>query len=275
MAEDLSNMKAKKTSKADSFNKLINSVGSAVSDSSKPKKNSSSKNSSSKSTTKKSTTQKKTSSSSTSKSASQKKSTTQSTSTDTQPVKRGRGRPRKYPRPEEQNVAEKIINTTVSKSAKKVDKAVKKSFKKQGLSLILLFTFLFVGICGGFVISRYVVFNVLYPNDTYEMVAFTQGEKKSYDVYIKQDTIDSDEEFTYSTYNELGIKCIAFGKDYSADYTVQYYYRNDLSNEEVPVNKIDTSKEGIYYAVYSVKPTKYKYVKLIRNIIVLRGEDNE
>ena len=69
MAEDLSNMKAKKTSKADSFNKLINSVGSAVSDSSKPKKNSSSKNSSSKSTTKKSTTQKKTSSSSTSKSA--------------------------------------------------------------------------------------------------------------------------------------------------------------------------------------------------------------
>ena len=269
MAEDLSKMKATKTSKKDNLNKLLDSVGSAISDNSNQKR----KQSSSKSSSSKSSSNKNSSKSSSSKSNTQNKANNQSNTSETT-VKRKRGRPRKYPLPEEQNIAEKVIDTTISKSANKVDKAVKKSFKKQGLSLILFFAFLFIGICGGFVMSRYVIFNVLYPNDTYEMVAYTSGDKTSYDIYIKQD-ISSDDEFTYSTYNELGVKCIAFGKDYSKDYTVKYYYRNDLTQKEIEVEKIDTTKEGVYYAVYSVKPTKYKYVKLIRNIIVLRGENDE
>ena len=129
----------------------------------------------------------------------------------------------------------------------------------------------------GYVITRFLIFPLAFPNDVYAMVEFKDGEKTSADIYLKQGEIEN-EEFTYSSYTELGVKCIAFGKDYSDSYTVTYYYRNDLTQDEEKLNgieDIDPSKEGIYYAVYSVPVLKYKTVTLIRNIIVLRGEDDE
>ena len=48
----------------------------------------------------------------------------------------------------------------------------------------------------------------------------------------------------------------------------------DETQDEVKVDKVDETKEGIYYAVYTSPAKKYSTVKLIRNIFVLKGEDN-
>ena len=116
---------------------------------------------------------------------------------------------------------------------------------------------LIIGGVGGFFAHKYA-----FAGDVYQMVAYENG---STDVYI-----GSDEDL--QTYTELGVKCIAFGKDVSSECTVKYYYRADLTQDQVEVSEVDETKPGIYYAVYSNTSKKYKSVTLIRNIIVL-GEE--
>ena len=77
----------------------------------------------------------------------------------------------------------------------------------------------------------------------------------------------------YQTYTELGAKCVAFGKDYSSEVKITYYYRTDLTEKEVKVDSINPSKAGIYYVVYEADVSKYKTITLIRNVIVL-GEES-
>lgn len=149
-------------------------------------------------------------------------------------------------------------NISASVSKKDINKS-KRAVKKLGVSWIVIVIVLAVGLLGGYFGTRLIT-----KNDTYEMVTYANG---SADVYI-----GGDEDIT--KYTELGVKCIAFGKDVSKNYKVKYYYRNDLTEEEVEVEGVDTSKEGIYYAVYTSPSKKYSSVKLIRNIIVLKGEDN-
>jgi len=140
---------------------------------------------------------------------------------------------------------------------KKAKREIKKAFSKLGLAWIIVGACLLIGLLGGFFGTK-----IICKNDVYQMVAYESG---LYDITIGQNE-------DIKTYTELGVKCIAFGKEYTKDYTVEYYWRDDLTKDEVKVDSVDPKKEGIYYAVYSVPTFKYKTVKLIRNIIVIGGD---
>lgn len=149
----------------------------------------------------------------------------------------------------------------ISISRKDRNKA-KRTLKKVNANWFIVLIVLIIGVVGG-----YFAHNYLFKNDIYEMVS-ANGQT---DIVLGGTETNSIE-----TYTELGVKCIAFGKDYSKDCTVKYYYRSDLTQEEreVSIEDINTSNAGIFYAVYECPAQKYASVKLIRNIIVLGGEDN-
>lgn len=130
---------------------------------------------------------------------------------------------------------------------------VKSSMKKSSVSWFAVLLVLIIGFAGGFFANK-----LIYKNDTYAMNG--------------NDTIYIGSTETSQTYTELGVKCIAFGKDYSSDCTVTYYYRADLTEDKVKVSAVDETTAGIYYAVYTTPASKYSSVTLIRNIIVL-GEE--
>ena len=157
-----------------------------------------------------------------------------------------------------------IAAVTSTKKSKNKTKKIQneqpqKKKSKSALTLFLIIFFLAIGILGGFFTTKYVC-----RNDVYEMVAYSNGECDL--------TIGETEPIT--SYSELGVKCVAFGKDCSGDYKVTYYFRNKLTEDEVEVSYVGEKGEGIYYAVYTAPSKKYSTVKLIRNIIVLRGEDD-
>ena len=135
---------------------------------------------------------------------------------------------------------------------------IKKAFKKSALMWIIVGFVLVFSAIGSFFACKYI-----FASDTYEMITYANGEV---DVYI-----GANEEV--SVYEELGVKCISFGKDFSDRFIVKYYYRNDLTEKEVEVSEVDESVPGIYYAVYETPAKKFKSVKLIRNIIVTGVED--
>ena len=152
----------------------------------------------------------------------------------------------------------KSSNKTTRVVKKSTEKKVKKAFSMMGLGWIIVALCLVVGLVGGFFTTKYIC-----RFDTYEMVAFDNGEN---DIVIGANE-------DVKIYNDPGVKCIAFGKDCSSKVTVEYFYRNDLTKDEVKVDKVDPETEGIYYAVYTAPSIKYKKtVKLIRNIIVTKGE---
>ena len=147
------------------------------------------------------------------------------------------------------------ISRDTKRSAAKFTKKVKANWFVVILTLI-------IGCAAGYFAN-----NFAFKNDIYEMVSIN-GEV---DVVL-----GGTEDNALSTYVEYGVNCIAFGKDYSKDCTVKYYYRSDLTQEEreVSIEDISLSNPGIFYAVYECPSPKYSTIKLIRNIIVLGGEDN-
>ena len=146
------------------------------------------------------------------------------------------------------------IDFSVSKSTQR---KVQRSMKKSAATWICAILFLIIGAVGGFFAHK-----LAFANDVYQMVTYANGET---DIYIGADE-------QHQTYTELGVKCVAFGKDYSKDCTVKYYFRDDLTKEQVEVENVDETVAGIYYAVYTTPASKYKTVTLIRNIIVLSEE---
>ena len=136
---------------------------------------------------------------------------------------------------------------------------IKGAMKKSSVSWIVLIIVVAIGFAGGFFAHKYA-----FANDIYQMNANTNGE---IDIYIGADE-------DYQTYTEKGVTCVAFGKDYSKDCTVKYYYRADQTADAVEVDKVDETVAGIYYAVYTTPAKKYASVELIRNIIVVGEEDN-
>lgn len=142
-----------------------------------------------------------------------------------------------------------------------VSRSSKRKMKKQAkkLNWLIVLPMILIGLAIGFFGLKFA-----FRNDGFSMV-----EAKTVDeiMYIGGDS-------DYEKYTELGVKCVSFGKDYSGEVSVTYYYRNDLSSEAKQVEKVDENVAGMYYAVYKTDAPRYKKVTLIRNIVVLGVEDN-
>lgn len=141
---------------------------------------------------------------------------------------------------------------------KDLERAARKGLGKAGIIWIVVILFIILGAVGGFFGIKYA-----YKDDTFSMLPFANGQT---DIVI-----GTDEEF--QKYYELGAKCISFGKNQSEDVEITYYYRADLSEDQVKVDKVDETKPGMYYAVYTTKAARYKSVTLIRNIYVTGVEN--
>lgn len=152
--------------------------------------------------------------------------------------------------------SKRTYNSDVSMSKSEKKKA-KKYAKKVNWFIVL--PVLLIGLALGFFGVKFAL-----KNDGFALVEGVQVDEIMY--------IGGDSE--YSKYQELGVKCISFGKDYSEDVEITYYYRLDMSEDAVKVEKVDETVPGMYYAVYTTKAPRYKSVTLIRNIAVLEVEDN-
>lgn len=137
----------------------------------------------------------------------------------------------------------------------RAEKLARRGLKK--LNIILAVVFLAVGLLVGFFGLKFA-----FSKDTFKL---NEGVMTNEIMYVGPDE-------AYQEYKELGASCISFGKDYSKDVIIKYYYRADLTEEAVEVLEIDETKPGMYYAVYTTKAPRYKSVTLIRNIAVL-GEE--
>ncbi len=145
-------------------------------------------------------------------------------------------------------------DVSVSRSSKR---KIRKQAKK--LNWLIVLPVLVVGLLAGFFGMK-----IAFKNDVFSMV-----EAKTIDeiMYIGGDS-------DYEEYVELGAKCVSFGKDYSSEIKIEYFYRTDLSEKETKVDGVDEKVPGMYYAVYTTTASRYKNVTLIRNIVVLGEEDN-
>ena len=140
---------------------------------------------------------------------------------------------------------------------KDLERAARKGLSKAGIVWLVVVLILIVGAVGGFFAMKYA-----FKDDVFAMRAYDNG---SIDITIG-------EEDGISKYTELGAKCVSFGKNESDDVKITYYYRADATEEQVEVDKVDETKAGMYYAVYTTKSARYKTVKLIRNIYVVGVE---
>lgn len=120
-------------------------------------------------------------------------------------------------------------------------KKTKKTIKKVPKSIyICLFLFLSLGLIGG-----YFTVNILTKNDTFELI----GEKNI--------TLNLNQE-----YSEQGVKVISFGKN--------------LNDKVEIASDLDTSKEGEYTIIYTIKDSyKYKNIKRVRYVSVRNGSDQD
>ena len=141
--------------------------------------------------------------------------------------------------------------------SRKDSKKINRSLKKLKLNWIAVSICLVVGVAIGFLSMRFA-----FSKDTFKMKTYA-GNKIDITIGTNGD---------FESYTEMGASCIAFGKDYSNDVKITYYYRTDLTEKEVKVSSIDTTKAGMYYVVYETEVSKYKTITLIRNVIVLEEE---
>lgn len=147
------------------------------------------------------------------------------------------------------------INLNNVKLSKKDKNKIKKSLKKP--IIIFAVVFFIIGCIGG-----YFAYNFICGEDCFVMNEYFANNVDC--------TIGKNETFT--EYEEKGAKCVAFKKDISNLVKIEYFYREDMLEDEVKVDKIDVEKAGIYYVVYTINNIKYSNVKLIRNVIVVREE---
>lgn len=119
-------------------------------------------------------------------------------------------------------------------------KEIKKIAKKTHKSIIIcILIFLIIGFASGYGVTLLVT-----KNDTFELI----GDKNI--------TLNVNQQ-----YQEKGVKAISFGKD--------------LKDEVVITSNVDTTKEGEYTVIYTIKSSlKYKNIKRVRYVSVVNGSDN-
>ena len=80
-------------------------------------------------------------------------------------------------------------------------------------------------------------------------------------------------ESNHRAYQELGVKCVAFGQDATDSVSIKYLYRENIYHDTEEVKMVNPEVVGIYYVVYTSNNFKYRTVQLIRNVIVVGEEE--
>lgn len=75
-------------------------------------------------------------------------------------------------------------------------------------------------------------------------------------------------------YADEGCKAMFLGEDLSQNVSVEYYYREDISYDAEKDEKVDLTKCGFYYVVYTCDAFPYSGIQVIRTVEVVRVEDN-
>ena len=150
----------------------------------------------------------------------------------------------------------KLVSATVATAMAGVAVGQAKRGRWWVLGLIVA---LLIGAVGGYFGYRYIC-----KDDCFVMNSYSQTSE------VIDINIGAEE--TYKTYEEIGAKCIIFGKDMSNKVKIEYQYREDASYDAIKVQGIDLNKAGIYYAIYTIDHIRFKNVALIRNVIVMREE---
>ena len=107
----------------------------------------------------------------------------------------------------------------------------------------------------------------------FALYVVTKNDCFEINTFATQTDIEIGSEGNPSDYKELGVKCIAFGKDVSDSVQIKYLYREGLTQDTKEVDKITKDIAGIYYVVYTSSNIKYKKVHLVRTVTVYRVED--
>lgn len=130
--------------------------------------------------------------------------------------------------------------------ARKRKSALAKSVKKlSALSICLIVLFFVIGVGAGY----FTVYSIT-KDDTFEVL----GQKNI--------TLNVGDEYTYE---ELGVKAIAYGKDISGDVKIEYHGFT-ISSGGTAI--IDTSVENEFYVVYTFDDGKFGKITKIRFITI-------
>ena len=132
--------------------------------------------------------------------------------------------------------------------ARKRKSALAKSVKKlSALSICLIVLFFVIGVGAGY----FTVYSIT-KDDTFEVL----GQKNI--------TLNVGDEYTYE---ELGVKAIAYGKDISGDVKIEYHGFT-ISSGGTAI--IDTSAENEFYVVYTFDDGKFGKITKIRFITIVQ-----
>ncbi len=162
------------------------------------------------------------------------------------------------------------FDDSLSKSEKN---KIKNKVKKSPL-LIICLIFLVLSAVGGYFAFSYL--------SAFEMNEYKiNGEISAESDYvvvdmssIKEQLAKTDNEVTIEelyasvALEDKGVTCKIFGVDISNSVTVKYFYREDMSHDEIEVSGINISVPGIYYIQYTSSNFLYKNTTLIRTVIV-------
>ena len=120
--------------------------------------------------------------------------------------------------------------------------------------------------CTSFVVGAVLGILSLYMLTRHDCFTMMATADRKIDLVIGADEAMTD-------YVELGVNCVAFGKNISAKVNIAYFYREDITHDPKPVAAIDPNIDGVYYVVYTTDHWRYKNVQLIRNVFVCRKEN--
>ena len=136
----------------------------------------------------------------------------------------------------------------MSKNKKKVEKAIKNTHP---MIIILGIIFLVVGAVGGFFACKFIS-----TNDSFELV----GDDH---IYLELNSSN--------IYTDAGVVCVAYGQDESD----KVLFTTNMTENPDGTFTIDTSSEGEYYIIYTVKNSlKYNDIQRVR-VITIGGTSNE
>lgn len=162
--------------------------------------------------------------------------------------------------------------------SKSKTKRYAKKIKKSVILTIIAVTLIIGGALGFFGAYK---LNKFYMNDYYVAgVASSEADYVEVDVSKIRESLENggatsvsmSDIYNATSLEDKGVTIKFLGIDVSKTVTVKYYYREDISHDQVEVSGVDVTVPGVYYAVYTSSHFAFKKTTLIRTIIVMGVE---